>query len=541
MPENTTSAFGRPVSRRLVLLGGASGAAALATSALGVPGRAAPGGGARRQTPVREQFTLGIASGDPLPDGVVLWTRLAPDPLSGGGMPDRPVPVQWQVATDERFATVVREGSVLAVPESAHSVHVEVAGLQPAREYFYRFRAGSEVSPIGRTRTAPPAGAALGGLAFAFVSCQNYPAGYYTAYQNMVAEDLDLVLHLGDYIYEGPAQGGLGRGHLPAVEVRSLAEYRTRHAQYKTDPDLQAAHAAFPWLVTWDDHEVENNYADEESDPDSPPAEFLARRAAAYQAHYEHMPLRRSSMPTGPDMLLHRRIRYGDLVEFNVLDTRQYRSDQPAPCPPEQRDPSGYCPEALDPGRTILGAEQRDWFLGGLASSTARWKVLAQQVPLAPIDQDPDPDAREFGGDKWDGYVADRQRILDLIAERRVAKPGGDHRRRAHQPGPQRPTELHRLRRPAAGHRVHRYVHLLRRRPADHHQLRRRPEQPAHTLPGQPPRLRALHPGPRLVAHRLPRGRRRADPQFTGVDARHLRRGNRPGRRPASLTRPAVR
>ncbi|PXY23731.1 alkaline phosphatase [Prauserella coralliicola] len=417
MSDRSSSHF----SRR-TLLGGVTGAAALGVTALGGSGLAAARASSSPPKVV-DPFTLGVASGDPLPDGVVLWTRLAPDPLNGGGMPARPVPVQWQVATDERFATIVREGTVLAHPESAHSVHVEVSGLQPRREYFYRFRAESELSPMGRTKTAPALGAPIDAVTFSFLSCQNFPAGYYTAYRNMVDEDLDLVIHLGDYIYEGPSQGALGRGHLPQVEVRSLADYRIRHAQYKTDADLQAAHAAFPWLVTWDDHEVENNYADEESDPDTPPAQFLARRAVAYQAYYEHMPLRRSSMPTGADMTLYRRISYGELVDFNVLDTRQYRSDQPRACAPETRDPSGYCAEALDEGRTMLGARQRQWLLDGLANSPARWKVLAQQVPFAPMDQDADLAERSFGGDKWDGYVADRQRILDLIAQRQVDNP----------------------------------------------------------------------------------------------------------------------
>ena len=278
-------------------------------------------------------FKLGVASGDPLPDGVVLWTRLAPDPLNGG-MPDKRVPVQWQVATDEAFANVVREGATFASPELAHSVHVEVGGLRPAGEYFYRFRAGSELSPVGRTKTAPAFGASVAEMNFAFVSCQQYEHGYFTAYRHMSEEDLDLVVHLGDYIYEyGPNQyvapGGNVRTHV-GPEIVSLSDYRRRHAQYRTDEDLQAAHAAFPWAVTWDDHEVENNYADEIPEGGQSVEAFILRRAAAYQAYYEHMPLRRTSVPSGPDMQLYRRLTFGNLAEFNVLDTRQYRDDQAA-------------------------------------------------------------------------------------------------------------------------------------------------------------------------------------------------------------------
>src|SRR5215218_2372824 len=283
-------------------------------------------------------FSLGVASGDPLSDGVVLWTRLAPDPLKGGGMPKKSVSVQWEVANDGGFSDVIQKGVTYAYPELAHTVHVEVGGLAPSREYFYRFKAGSEISPVGRTKTAPALGANVAEMAFAFVSCQMYEHGYYTAYRRMAElENLDLVVHLGDYIYEyGPnvykAQSGNVRTH-SGPETITLSDYRNRHAQYKTDADLQAAHAAFPWVVTWDDHEVENNYADEIPSPSSQTPtteEFLRRRAAAYQAYYEHMPLRRTSVPSGPDMLLYRRIAYGNLAEFNVLDTRQYRDDQAA-------------------------------------------------------------------------------------------------------------------------------------------------------------------------------------------------------------------
>jgi alkaline phosphatase D len=407
--RGTGDTTGRMTRRRVLQAGGTAAAGFLLAG--GLPGAA------RGQRPgPGDPFSLGVASGDPTPDGVVLWTRLAPDPLAGGGMPEVPAEVRWEVAEDERFRRVVARGAERALPEEAHSVHVELRGLRPERPYWYRFRAGADESPVGRTRTAPRPGAVAPRLQFAFVSCQNYPVGLYPAYRDIAEQDLDLVAHLGDYIYEGPGGEGALRPHLPNAEIVTLADYRTRHAQYKTDGDLQAAHAACPWLVTWDDHEVENNYATLESDPDSPPEEFAVRRAAAYQAYWEHMPISRRRRPRGPDLPLYRRIAWGRLATFNVLDTRQYRSDQPAACLPEQRTSSGYCPEALDPSRTILGAEQRAWLLDELARPRAQWNVLAQQVPVAPIDQDDDPARRAFGGDKWDGYVADREALIETIA-----------------------------------------------------------------------------------------------------------------------------
>jgi len=333
-------------------------------------------------------FSLGIASGDPLPDGVVLWTRLAPEPLAAdgcGGMPEESISVRWEMAADENFSRVVHQGTVRARPELAHSVHVEVEGLEPTREYYYRFKAGSEVSPVGRTKTAPALGNAVAQMRFAFASCQMYEHGYYTAYGHISEEDLDLVVHLGDYIYEYGineyvASSGNVRKH-DGPKIFTLPEYRNRYALYRSASNLRAAHAAFPWVVTWDDHEVENNYADGTPGGDRPVEEFLKRRTAAYQAYYEHMPLRRSSVPQGPDMLLRRSITYGNLARFNVLDTRQYRDDQAAgggldPPNPEQRDPS----------RSITGEAQERWLFEGLSRSRSRWNVLAQQVFFAQRD-----------------------------------------------------------------------------------------------------------------------------------------------------------
>jgi alkaline phosphatase D len=369
-------------------------------------------------------FTLGVASGDPTPDGAVLWTRLAPDPLAEdglGGMPPRRVPVRFEVARDERFRGVVQGGTVQARPELGHAVHVEVRGLAPGSEYFYRFRAGSEESPAGRTRTTPAVGAPAGELTFAFCSCQQYEHGYYTAYRRLAEEGVDLVLHLGDYIYEyGPneyvAPGGNVRAHNSA-EITTLAAYRNRHALYRTDPDLQAAHAAAPWVVTWDDHEVENNYADEVPEKGQSPAAFVQRRAAAYQAYYEHMPLRRASVPAGPDMLLYRRVAYGDLAEFHVLDTRQYRDDQAND--DGIKPPS---PASEDPARTLMGAGQERWLLDGLVGSGARWNVLAQQVFFAQLDLGAGP-GEAFNMDAWDGYPAARERVVSAIVAGEVANP----------------------------------------------------------------------------------------------------------------------
>lgn len=364
----------------------------------------------------RDPFTLGIASGDPVPDGIVLWTRLAPEPLMGGGMPAKKISVKWQVATDEHMQKIVKRGTALAVPELAHSVHVDVRGLKPARHYWYQFKVGSSLSPIGRTRTAPAHAAHVDDLKFAFASCQHYEHGFYTAYQHMADEDLDLVVHLGDYIYEGGITPERARQH-NGPEIQTLADYRNRYALYKTDPRLQLVHALFPWVVTWDDHEVENNYVGSISENNDPVEIFLRRRAAAYQAYYEHMPLRRSSLPQGPDMRLYRRLTFGDLAEFSVLDTRQARTDQP--CGDRYQPP---CPEIYNPKATVIGARQEHWLLGNLDRSHARWNIIAQQIMMAHMDFKPGPE-KEFGMDKWSGYVAARNRLLGFLHERRPSNP----------------------------------------------------------------------------------------------------------------------
>ncbi|CDQ41958.1 MULTISPECIES: alkaline phosphatase D family protein [Virgibacillus] len=363
-------------------------------------------------------FKLGVASGDPLSDSVVLWTRLAPEPLNNGGMPSYNVPVEWEISEDKHFKHIINHGTELARPELAHSVHVEVFDLEPNRDYYYRFKAGYEVSPIGKTKTLPAPGENLGKLSFAFASCQQFEHGFYTAYKHMAEEKLDFVIHLGDYIYEyGPneyvATTGNVRTH-SSPEIMSLDDYRNRHAQYKTDKYLQSAHAAFPWIVTWDDHEVENNYADDIPERDQSVEEFIRRRIHAYQAYYEHMPLRESSLPQGADMNLYRRFTYGDLIEFNVLDTRQYRDNQ--------ANGDGIKPpneESTDPNRTLLGNEQENWLLEGLGRSNARWNVLAQQIFFNQLNNDIDGEVL-YNMDAWDGYSANRDRILEYVQENDV-------------------------------------------------------------------------------------------------------------------------
>ena len=274
-------------------------------------------------------FTLGVASGDPLPDGVVLWTGLAPEPLQGGGMPMADVEVGWEIAADDGFDTIVQQGAAIARPELGHSVHVEVEGLEPGREYRYRFHAGDEESQTGRTKTAPAADAAVDRLRFGFAGCNHYETGHFTAFRRMAEENLDFVFHTGDYIYEYRAEGGRRervRQH-HANEIHTLEDYRNRYAQYKSDPDFMAVHASAPFVVTWDDHEVDNNWAADRDQDDTPPEVFVLRRAAAFQAYYETMPLRRAQLPTPMRLKLYRDMRFGDLMTLNALDARQYRSD----------------------------------------------------------------------------------------------------------------------------------------------------------------------------------------------------------------------
>ncbi|MFD9030553.1 alkaline phosphatase D family protein [Streptomyces sp. NPDC059567] len=406
--------FGR---RRFLTVTGAAAALAFAVN---LP--AAGAASAAELNPARiaeNPFTLGVASGDPLPGSVLLWTRLAPRPFeTGGGLPRSRVAVHWELAHDERFTRTVRRGKVTAHPEFQHSVHVEIDHLDQDRVYFYRFRVGDWISPVGRTRTAPSAGARISELTLAAVSCQAYHDGYFTAYGHLAQEDVDVVFHLGDYLYEyavnatGGARAYTDR-RLPAVfnrETITLEDYRLRYALYKSDPDLQAAHAAHPFVVTWDDHETENNYAGEIPENDVPPEEFLLRRAAAYRAYWENQPLRRPQQPEGADMRLYRRLRFGRLAQFDILDTRQYRSNQAYG--------DGWQvpgPESEDPSRTMTGATQERWLLDGWRDSRALWNVLPQQVVFAERRNVPTAGFK-LSMDSWDGYPASRQRLLDGAA-----------------------------------------------------------------------------------------------------------------------------
>ena len=355
-------------------------------------------------------FTLGVASGDPLADRVVLWTRLAPDPLApggGGGMTPEPFTVWWEVANDENFRSIARAGSAVADPSLAHSVHVDVNGLAPDRWYFYRFHAGGHVSPVARTRTMPALGSSPSLLRFASAACQSYVQGYYTAHAGLAAEDIDFVTFLGDYIYENGSTGPV-RSH-DGPRIGDLAGYRNRYGLYKSDLNLQASHRNFPWIVTWDDHEVANNYAGIYADTNQtpPPIPFLELRAAAYQAWYEHQPVRLLP-PKGQSYKIYRNLGFGDLASLFVLDTRQYRTDQE--CGDELKP---VCAGFPDPDGEMIGAAQQAWLFDGLAASSSRWNVLAQGIVLAPT-----PIGNRLNFDQWDGYPLARQRIVDFLQSR---------------------------------------------------------------------------------------------------------------------------
>lgn len=399
------------LSRRSFLLGTSSLAAAAMWSTR------TQGAVTRRPTFSDYPFSLGVASGDPSPDGMVLWTRLAPKPLEGGGMPDEAVELSWVVAEDEQMTRVAAKGTVVARPDWGHSAHVEVEGLRPDRWYWYQFRAGSELSPKGRTRTMPLAETLPDRLRFVFTSCQHYETGYYTAYEHMLREDLDLVVQLGDYIYEYAGIEDRVRFH-PGSEIVSVEDYRNRYALYKSDKALQAMHAAVPWLVTWDDHEVDNNYAGAISEEkEVGRRQLLQRRANAYKAYYEHMPLRRSALPKGPNMKLYRKVPFGRLADFFVLDTRQYRTDQPCG---DGKKP--LCDEALDPSNTLLGGRQRKWLFDGLQRSDSQWNILAQQVMMARVDRLPG-EAVGYSMDQWPSAEMERRRILKFMHDRKIRNP----------------------------------------------------------------------------------------------------------------------
>jgi alkaline phosphatase D len=380
-----------------------------------------------------DPFALGVASGDPLPHSVVLWTRLTGD--GGTTLTGPNAHVQWEIARDPQFKRGIRRGEANARARLGHSVHVDAHGLEPGRDYWYRFRTGRYISAAARTRTAPSAHASTGSLRLAIANCQDFQNGYWPAYDALADEGADVVLHLGDYIYEYDARSIYPDRLHSATQTSgldqlvTLADYRARHAQYKSDPALQAAHASAPWIVTWDDHEVENNYAGLIDEIDDTGAkrqtvqQFAAQRAAAYQAYYEHMPIRARFTPGSADLRIFRRFDFGDLARISVLDTRQYRTDQPG------GRPQDFGPEQVGTANTtgsLTGEHQERWLRHGLTSSKARWNVVAQQVMMSRIRF---PDFT-FSGlpfitnlDQWDGYAPQRQRLLGFIAERKISNP----------------------------------------------------------------------------------------------------------------------
>ena len=371
-------------------------------------------------------FTLGIASGDPHPDGFVLWTRLAPSPFEpGSGMPMQGVPVQWEVALDEAFERIVQTGEEIARPELGHSVHAEVFGLEPAARYYYRFRTGGEVSMTGKVRTAPAPGDAVDGLRIGVAGCQNYEAGFFTAYHHLAREpELDAIFHYGDYIYEH--RGGQGcrsetapgkycpRTHV-GDEIYTLDDYRRRYAQYKMDEDLQAAHAAAAFLPTFDDHEVDNNWADMLDEQGTHPELFALRRYAAMQAWYENMPVRRAQFPRAGGVLMHRRLDYGRLLRIHLLDTRQYRSDQRC-----GTNEASNCRPAGDAAPShMLGSAQEGWLGEGLSNDFS-WNLLAQQVMMMPFTYPAGRASGPVNQDSWSGYPDARSRVIQSIRNRNL-------------------------------------------------------------------------------------------------------------------------
>lgn len=397
------------LSRRTFILGGA---AAVGAASLHGTARAA-------NRLAADPFTLGVASGDPTPGGIVLWSRLATDPkaLDGhGGMPSTNVGLQWQLATDDSFGNVVASGTTTATYDWAHSVHVEVNGLKNNFVYYYRFRTGdgTYISPAGKFRTAPAASAMVNNLSFATASCQHYEQGWYHAYQHMADQHPDLVLFLGDYMYEhgNPDNALRVRDYtLSNNETELLSEYRLQYADHHSDPQLQAAHQAAAWVCVFDDHEVNNNW-NRANSPDIP----IDRKARAFRAWYENMPVRWGQRPDGfGGIRIYRRLHWGALARFDMLDTRQYRDVQG-----ETND----CNVLDDPERTILGAEQQDWLVSGFSDHSSRWNLLGQQVFFSMREyNDPPESACDTSSDAWDGYAPERDEVAQAWVDRGLPNP----------------------------------------------------------------------------------------------------------------------
>ena len=419
-----------PLSRR-ALLRLASGAAA---GALFAPAWIDRAWGQGQLWPQGDPFTLGVSAGSPSAEGFVLWTRLAPVPLSPdpdrpGGMGNLPVQVAYEIASDPGMTQVVRRGMGTAEPQYAHSVHVEIKGLQPGRPYWYRFTSGEAQSAVGRALTLPARGTVPERLRLGFVSCSNYELGYFAGYRHLADEQPDLVLFLGDYIYEYVSRAkSKVRSHSDGVEAATLPTYRNRYAQYRLDPDLQRLHRETTCLLTWDDHEVQNDYADRYSQTFDDPAHFLKRRAAAYQAFYEHLPLKPGlSHPAGPDLRVYDQFAYGDLATVFMLDGRQYRSREACYGPPMKGgghlETDKSCPERLDPSRSMLGLAQERWLFDGLSRSKGRWNLLGQDVLMAQFAQGIPGGPTAYWTDGWDGYPASRGRVLRYLYDHKISNP----------------------------------------------------------------------------------------------------------------------
>jgi len=424
-----------PIDRRRLIHGLGAGCLSLLAGPVVIRGAVA-----QSRSWTADPFSLGVASGSSRPDGFVLWTRLAPDPLSAnpatpGGMRGGDVPVAYEIGGDEAMRDVVRRGVADAEAAYGWSVHADVSGLQPGRPYWYRFLCGDAASRVGRAMTAPAAGAPVERMRFGFVSCANYEHGYFAAYRHLADENPDMVLFLGDYLYESLEENRpTVRRHSDGIEAATLPTYRNRYAQYRLDADLQRLHAAAPALITWDDHEVANDYAGRWSQFNDDPDLFLRRRAAAYQAFYEHMPVRPIlSRPDGPVMRVYDRFTFGDLLEVSMIDGRQYRSRPACYAPPDRLRghlvSDASCAERREEGRSMLGLAQENWLGLGLAHSKARWNVIAQDVLMAQLREKMPNGDFGFWTDDWDGFPASRRRLLQRIAQTRVANPvviGGD-------------------------------------------------------------------------------------------------------------------
>ncbi len=389
-------------------------------------------------------FSLGVASGDPTSDGFVIWTRLAPEPLDPhGGMPLASLPVDWEVASDGGFRDVVAKGTALARSELAHSVHVEVAGLEPDRPYYYRFTAAGERSLRGRARTLPLVGTHVDALKFGVCGCQHFESGFFGAYRHLAREDLAFVYHYGDFIYEY-SQDYLFDTGLPTRPVRTnarrnlidLSDFRAAYSQQLGDIDLQAARSIHPFLSSFDDHEIRNDWVSvwdnwkmglDGNDPDAPPPEvFMLRKQAAMQAWYEHMPVRRSMLPVNGMVALNRELRYGDLMSMQLLDTRQYRDDQPCG--------DGFkpaCPGVFDKRAEVLGKAQEEWLARNLGEGRATWNAIAQQVTMMSLDRRRYADEKQkiLNLDSWAGYEAPRERMLARLGgvQNPVVLTGDEH------------------------------------------------------------------------------------------------------------------